>query len=269
MSKIIKSLHAVPAEAETKTISIRNLFEQMDFQEIHHVDQGKAEVETKVPTDEEIASRIEQQLLEAKERADQIIEEAEAHAKAIHEELQSLREQAEEEMKESILTAREQGYQEGFTQGHRDGQQDYEHLIEQAKTIISQSEQEFEKTIDSAEPVMIDLAAALTRRMIGMSLEEKPEIWSSLLKQVMVEVREHEHVKLYVHPDWYLQTSQQKEELEQLLSHTEKLYIYPDAGLMENGCMVESKHGRIDATLDRQLQELKTQLLEKWKEGSN
>ncbi len=172
-------------------------------------------------------------------------------------------------MEQAIIAAREQGYEEGFAQGQIDGQQTYDSLIEQAKTIISQSEQEFEKTIDSAEPVMIDLSIALTKKMIGLNLEENPAIWSALLKQVMLEVREHEHVKLYVHPDWYMQTTQQKEELEQLLSHTEKLYIYPDAGLMENGCIVESKYGRIDATLDRQLHELKTQLFEKWREGPN
>lgn len=234
-----------------------------------HQEEEQGDEQDQRPSKEELAKQIEEQLQEAEKRANQIIVDAEAHAKDIRDQLQLERQQAEKEIEEAIVAGYEQGYQEGFVKGQQDGEQTYISLIDQAKTIISQSELEFEKTIDSAEPVMIDLAVALTKRIIGKHLEDNPDTWSSLLKQVMLEVREHEHVKIYVHPDWYMQTTQQKEELEQLLSHTEKLYIYPDAGLMENGCVVETQYGRIDATLDRQLQELKTLLIEKWKEGPN
>src|SRR5690606_25122513 len=116
-----------------------------------------------------------------------------------------------------------------------------EQLINEAKEVIHQSETQFEKTIDSASPVIIELAAALAKRIVGTEMDRNDDVWSMLLQQVMLEVREHEQVKIYVHPNWYDKTIQQKEELEQLLSRTEKLYIYPDAGLQENGCIVETK----------------------------
>lgn len=266
LSRIIKSTNAVDQKQKPRTITVRNFYEEhlASHEENEHSEQMMT-----AKNDEQMVQNIEKELSEAKEQAKEIIQTAQEEASALQEQLQYEREQAELEIQQSIKAGHEKGYEDGFTQGTMDAKKSYEEKIAQATSIIQESEREFEKTIDSAQPIIIELAAALARRMIGIKLEEQEDIWSSLLTQVMQEVREHEHVKLYVHPDWYEQTLRQKDELEQLLSHTEKLFIYPDAGLMPNGCVVESKYGRIDATIDRQLQQLKQQLLAKLEEGSN
>ncbi len=207
------------------------------------------------------------ELEEAKQFATRLREEAEKEAMQIREAIEREKEAARAEIEAAIENGRQEGYKEGFAQGQIDGKNTYEETIIKAQQIVRLAEREYEKTIESAEHVIIELATELARRVIGKRVTEDETIWTSMLEQVMTEVREHEDVKLYVHPDWYEHTVQQKQELEQLLSRTEKLFIYPDAGLEENGCIVETRYGRIDATIDRQLLELKKQLLQKLEEG--
>jgi flagellar assembly protein FliH len=270
LSKVIKSLQTPNLKQESKKIIIRNLFEEGIY---NQVDENRATdqsnyVESKENRQERL-EMIEAEMEEAHKKANQLILEAEEEAKRILEQVELERRQAQLDIEQLKQEATEQGYQDGFTQGQNEGFRSYSSLIEQAHAIIAQSELEYEKTIESAEPVIVELATALANRMVDQQLDVNPEIWASLLKQVMSEVREHENVRIYVHPDWFERTSHQKEELEQLLSHTENLFIYPDAGLMSNGCVIESKYGRIEASVDKQLEELKTQLLVKLKEDEN
>ncbi|GAE36025.1 flagellar assembly protein FliH [Halalkalibacter akibai] len=268
MSKIIKSLYSPSDHKESKQILIKNLFEEGIYNKKDSVGNRSTDEDEQVDHFEEIKA-MEEQLEEAQARAEQLIAEANDQARAILEQAELERQQSLLEIEQLKQEALEQGYQEGFETGQQEGFQSYSVLIEQAQGIVAHSEQEFEKTVDSAQPVIVELATALAKRMLDLQFSEMPEIWSALLKQVMSEVREHENVRIYVHPDWFERTSHQKEELEQLLSHTENLFIYPDAGLMKNGCVIESKYGRIEATVDKQLEELKLQLLEKLKEGEH
>lgn len=270
LSKIIKSLQTPHSPTETKQITIRNLFEEGIFNklEFNH-DQKQLKDAAQSESLEERKKKIDAEIAEAERKASQLIADAKEQARGLVEQIEYERQQALIEIEHAKQEAVDQGYREGFEQGQNEGFESYSNFITQAQEIIKQSEQEYERTLDSAEPVIVELATALARRMINIQLTDHPEIWSSLLKQVMTEVREHENVKIYVHPDWFERTVHQKEELEQLLSHTENLFIYPDAGLMKNGCIIESRYGRIEASVDKQLEELKKNLLEVLKEGEH
>lgn len=264
LSRVIKSHNTIPASEQSKTISIKKLFQE----DGPAVEESEADNELiKQRSAAELEKEMEQKLSQAESKARQTVAEADDYAEQVRSQIEAERQQAEQQLQEAFEEARQQGYNAGFSEGQEAGRQTYDGFITEAQEIIASSQADYARTIESAEPVMIDLAVALAQRILGKKLEEDHENWAALLKQVMLEVREHEHVKIYVHPHWYTLTLQQKAELEQLLSHTEQLYIYPDSGLPENGCVVESKYGRIDATLDRQLEQLKVQLLEKWKEG--
>lgn len=266
LSKIIKSGYSKQRASEAKTISIIKKFQNEEL--VGNDDNSNAVVVEEQQRNKETAATVEleQKIEEKKLEAEAIIkkaqEEAEKIQRQIHEQLQN----AEQEQMQLFEQAKQSGFDEGYSQGQKEGLQSYNEFIEQAKNIVSMSEVQFNQQIEEAEPLIVELGVALANRIIGTELSEDHEKWNSMLRQVMGEVREHEHIKIYVHPDWYELTVQQKDELEQLLSHCEHLYIYPDAGLMKHGCVIETKHGRIDASVDRQLNELKAQLLAKLKE---
>ncbi|MCK0470752.1 flagellar assembly protein FliH [Halalkalibacter sp. APA_J-10(15)] len=270
MSKIIKSTHSNANQASKKTISIIKRFQRDD--EISHSQENDNNLENEQGNTEEdeknTLNRLKKDIEQQKAEAEAILHQAHQEADDIRQQIKEQLEHAEQEKDQLFEQAKQNGYEEGFSKGQNDGLQSYNELIDQAKNIVTQSEQQFNHRIEEAEPLIIELATALAKRIIGNQLIDDQQNWTSMLKQVINEVREHEDVKIYVHPDWYELTVSQQEELVQLLSHCDHLFIYPDAGLMKHGCVIETKHGRIDASMDRQLKELKTQLLAKLKEDS-
>ncbi|WP_157800861.1 flagellar assembly protein FliH [Bacillus solitudinis] len=263
MSNIIKSKNAEKSLAETKKIGIRKLFDENAFQDLTFGNETDKPLVDEAP---QIEKLIQQELEDAKQQAKQIIAEAQEEAEIIKGQMDEKQNQLEQDIEIAINNSQQQGFNEGFEQGKQSGFEEYSNLITEAKTIVQRAEEDYLQVIEQAEPVILDLASTLCYRIIGKGLELDEELWNSMLHQVMLEVREHENVKIYVHPLWYERTLLQKDELQRMLSHTEKLYIYPDAGLEEQGCLIETKFGRIDATIDSQLRQLKTQLFEKLRE---
>lgn len=266
MSKVIKSFEAYQVKTDLKTITIRNLADELKNRRLSESIQEDGISE--VLSESQVQKQLETALESAQVEADRIIESAKMEAEQIRQQIELDLSDAEIVKQKYYEEAKQQGYEDGYSNGQMEGLESYNSLIEQGKQIVKQSEEQFNQSVEDAEPVVLELSVELAKKILGTMLIKNDDNWHSLLKQVMNEFREHENVKLYVHPDWFDTTIKQKEELEQLLSHTEHLFIYPDSGLMRNGCIIESKHGRIDASLDSQLSELRTQLLEKLKEDS-
>ncbi|WP_017727310.1 flagellar assembly protein FliH [Halalkalibacterium ligniniphilum] len=268
MSKIIKTSYLSETKTESKVIELRTILLERDFS----LEIEKDELEEPVydlPSQEEVAEAINKQLAEAKEKAKAIVTEAEQQKEFIEKEMKARQERAQQEIENARKAAEEQGYQAGFSEGQIAGEASYSEQISEAKILVDLAKKDYLETIEEAEPVIIELAAALCQRIIETKLLEDEQLWDRLVKQVIQEVREHDQVNVFVHPKWYERTLQQKIELSGIIGHQEMLYVYPDATLPENGCTVETKFGRIDASLDSQLSELKQQLLEKLKEGND
>ena len=60
----------------------------------------------------------------------------------------------------------------------------------------------------------------------------------------------------------YEELLSKKEELMTIFSNVVNLFIYPDSDLSEDSCLIESSSGRIDASIDTQLSEIKVKLTE-------
>jgi flagellar assembly protein FliH len=261
LSRVIKSSHFPSSDKEAKKITIKKLFQYETFQPlIGHETHG--EEQQVIPMNQsDTEEAISQRLKESEEQANQLISEAKAEIKQMYDQLELDQVEAHNQQQLAYQEMQEQGYQEGLMNGRNDGFKEYASVIEEANSVIMSAKDEYYKIIERAEPVIVELAVELCHRMIGTQLKEEATTWNRLVQQVIKEVQEHEEVKIYVHPSWYERTRQQKEELQSLVTHTEELYIYADHGLSEYGCIIETKFGRIDATIDHQLNELKQQLL--------
>ncbi|MBU8907013.1 flagellar assembly protein FliH [Desertibacillus haloalkaliphilus] len=264
MSKIIKSSNANTEQPMARTIQLRNLSMQTEIvnDHIEEADESAVSVADKAREAEEL-------LAQANQKAEQIIASANQNVEQLYKELEQQQEQAQQDVEQAMNEAREAGYHDGFEEGNQAGKSEYSNLIQEAKQVIEASKKDYSERIEQSEPVIVELAIAVAEKIIGEALLEDQQKWESVVKQVIHEVREHREVKIYVHPSWYERTLQQKDELMTLLSYNDELFIYPDAQLADHGCVVESTFGRIDASVDSQLTEIKTRLLEKLKEDSD
>lgn len=258
LSKVIKSSFANQIETEKKTIALKKIL------------QAQTDNEIITDRDEQIASKkselADQELKRALEEADNIRKEAENEyqqfQQRMNDELIANQEQAEQLFKQ----AEDNGYNEGFQNGLQEGQKQYEAFIQEAKDIVAASKNDYFKRLEEAEPTIIHLALKVAEKVITETIEEKDERWLSVVKAVINEVREQEQVKLYIHPNWYELVMSYKDELLLLVPNCDHLYIYPDVHLDEHGCTIETAYGKIDASVDSQLTEIKRTLLAKLKE---
>lgn len=206
---------------------------------------------------------IHQQMEQAKTEANAIVSEARNQAQAILDEIQQARNQWEfEEKPMYIEQAQKEGYQQGKEDGIQQGYSEMAEILAHAKEIVALSKQDYEKRIEAAEPVILELAIKAAEKIIGLKLDETTDAFLSIVKRTIKQARDHREVQLHVHPTRYAFILSQKEELDAIFPKNTDFYIYPDEDLSENSCIIESENGRIDASVDSQLHELRTKLME-------
>ncbi|RKL68993.1 flagellar assembly protein FliH [Salipaludibacillus neizhouensis] len=165
--------------------------------------------------------------------------------------------------------AAEEGYNQGYSDAIEQVKKEYSAHIKQAENTVTVAKDDYLKKIESSEPIMLDLAITIAKKVIGETLADNEKSWLELLKKAVLEVREQEEVKLYVHPKWFELTLFHKNELQEIALHSRELLIYPDEYLQENGCIIETPYGQMDVSLDSQLLEIKKSLFEKLREGNS
>lgn len=249
LSRLIKSNFATPLLNQNKVISIKK-FHLPKEEQVIPIEKG--------PTKEEINQAIK----EAEKKAEQIIQEANDYAQstkiAIEEEIKRLNEEAVQIAEE----AKAQGYEDGLQQGRKRGYEEVQQLITEARQIVHQSKEDYLKKIESSEGMILQIGLSVAEKILGEELAKDEEIFLPIVKRAMKEVREAKEVQIQVNPSQYPLLIDKKDELLSLFPREVSLYIYPNGELGENDCIIESDHGRIDASVDQQLTLIKEKLFE-------
>ncbi|MDP4161467.1 MAG: flagellar assembly protein FliH [Bacillota bacterium] len=247
LSRLIKSQWTNSDQSEQKIISIK-MFD--------HAIAGDPQAIEKLQFEKN-------SLLEnARKQAEMMMQEATVHA-------QSIREQAQEEMQnwanEKAMLAEQaqiEGYDRGLQEGRELGYKEIDELIAFSRGIVESSKEEYRKQIEKSESTILDLAVKVAGKIIGGKLEGNPEEFLDIVKRALKEARDYREIQLHINPLHYQFLLSQKDELVALFPKETDLYIYPDENLSEKDCIIESANGRIDASVDSQLEEIKRKLLE-------
>ncbi|WP_162356494.1 flagellar assembly protein FliH [Metabacillus mangrovi] len=205
--------------------------------------------------------------LQAKVKSEEMISRAKSEAETVRHAIASEKENWETEKRRLEEEAREEGYREGLQYGRQDGFEQTSGLIREANSLIEMSRTDYHEKMESSEETIVTLAVRMAEKIIGHTLEENSELMSGMVRQLIKEVKDYEEIKLFVHPGRYEYVRSQKNELKQMLTNEQELYLYMDEGLSEFDCFVETSFGRIDASVQTQLQQLERQLKERLNEG--
>lgn len=256
MSSIIKSQFANDLSKREKTIQIKRFASAAPSGQ-----------------DEDLREIVEQQaenlMLEAQAKAEAIEQQSQMMLSQAKSQIELERQQWEEERQRIAQEAKRQGYEEGLRQGKQEGLQAYEALIDEAKALINLTKQDYYSYMESSEEIILQLGLTIAEKVIGQQLAQDPEKFLSLVRTAIKEVREHKEIQLFVSVSSYPFIQGYKEELMFLLNGETSLFIYPDEELEDTSCIIESSFGRIDASVDSQLDEIKKQLTELLKEDVN
>jgi flagellar assembly protein FliH len=201
-------------------------------------------------------------LEDAQNDAARIVAEAEIQKQAQNERLALEEQEWRIKIQHEAELAQKNGYESGYESGLAQGLDSWHTKLDEVKSFIDKTKQDYYEVLKEAEPQMVVLAVKAAEKIIGERLNETPETWVSMIKKLVKEVRESQEIKLYVPIDWFELTLSYREELKNLLQANANLFIYPDETLKENGAVIEFPFGKIDACLDVQLREIREKLLE-------
>ncbi|NNU86014.1 flagellar assembly protein FliH [Geobacillus sp. MR] len=203
----------------------------------------------------------------AKEEVAELRRQAEQYYAAVCEQLAQEQEQWRHEKERLMQEARTQGYEDGYAAGRDEALSEHREWIEQARRVAERANDEFYARLESATDMMLEVALKAAERIIGVTLENDRNAFLPLVRQVLQEVRRQTEVIVYVHPHCYEAVIGQQELLKSVFPHHVELFVYPDDALPEYGCLVETPFGRIDASVDTQLEQLREALYRRLKEG--
>ncbi|MGG3572093.1 flagellar assembly protein FliH [Bacillus gobiensis] len=193
-------------------------------------------------------------IAEAKAEAERITAEARA-------ELEKERQAWSSEKEKLIQSARQEGYDCGLELGKKEAENKYSSLIEKANKISDAARADYEEKLEGAQEEIINLAVALAKKVWNQK-EDDQEEFQSLVSQVINELKDYENISIFIDAKYVKYVYELKQELIQCLPHHCHLNIYADTEASKGTCYIETDFGRIDASIDTQLNELKAKLLE-------
>lgn len=260
LSKIIKFNYTQTNDENKRVITLRPLlYGSNSFEDDSPTPRNKIE---RIDLSE-IEAQAEMIKKNAKEQAASIVQQAENQFNEIMHQIEVEKKNWHAEKEHWIEMAKQEGYSEGFDLGKQEGFKEYKTIIDEAHKIVELSKIDYQKNIEQSEMTILNLAVKTAEKIMGYTLDLNPNVFLNLVKRVIKEVKAHQDIQINVHPMYYDLILSQKEEIKTLFnSPVTELYINPDDELEPTNCILESSFGRIDASIDSQLNELKTKLLQ-------
>ena len=204
------------------------------------------------------ATKLEQarmELVQVQQETNRIQEETQ-------ESIQLERENWTEEKQQWIEQAKAEGFQVGFEQGKTESITVYQDSLKQANHIVDLVKTDYQKTLEKTEDVIVQLAIHTAEKILEEKLQEQPKLFMHIVKSALKEIKNQSVISIYLHPVNYEIVLEQKAELKRILENDTKLSIYINEELAENACIIEHPFGQIDATVDTQLEQIRSALNE-------
>lgn len=264
MSNLIKSTHVVSLE-DLKKLELQRVHLHQGYQQVA----AASEPAEPQPDKDTIALReqilrdaesfAEERIQQAAAEADELLRQAQAQ---IEEWWNSQRAADAQQAEEARRAGFEQGAREGYASAEAELQRLWATPIDEAKQLLQEAHAVREQIIQEAEPFLVELSNAIAEKVIAKQLELEPAYTIELIRRALSRRREQGVIALCVAPSQFAFVQAAREELVLALDSQAELQILPDATVADNGCVIRSAFGSIDARIDTQLEEIKRELLE-------
>ena len=173
-------------------------------------------------------------------------------AEACQSESDKIRQAAEIEKKQ----AHDTGLAEGFEKGKQVAAGELENVIQRLRQAYMDIEKYRKQLYLKAEEDTVELALAVTRKIIGQEISVDRKIVLNVVKGALEKVIDHEKVKIRINPSDLETVKTALFQFLPLVENLENMHFEADAAITEGGCIVETNFGNIDAGIENQLDKI-------------
>lgn len=198
---------------------------------------------------------------EAAELSREIITAAEAEAEQIKQEaLREAGEIARQKAEELAAAAREEGYREGYREGLAKAEAEAEEIRARARRVLQAAEKQRSALLASLEQEIVGLSVEIAEKIVCQQLTLAPETILAVTREALHAARNRQSLTIYVNPADRQTVESQLGELQKLLAGPAALAVLADEAISPGGLVVETEHGRVDATLETRWETISTSL---------
>jgi flagellar assembly protein FliH len=222
------------------------------------------------PEVESAKNEAEAILLDAENTANRMLEDAAAQAEQLKQQAlaeiaewwEQKRQEAEQLFRETEAEARQAGFAQGVEEGKAFVIREEQQTIQTARDVLESAYRAKEQIIAEAEPFVVELSMEVAKKVIGQELSGAPEKILELARRVLRRSRVQGQITLCVNHRYFDFMEEHRHQLLALLDGQAELSIVPDYTVQDEGCVIRTPLGSVDARIDTQLQEIKQVLLE-------
>jgi len=216
---------------------------------------GQPSLEAKPRLDEELVQAAKQQAAELLAQANQEINEMKVRAD------REAAQEAERVKAVALEAAKQQGHATGLQQGLDEAKRQMAEQLKQTADIcnamVAAAEQESRRILLEAEPKIIELVLAISRKIICDEVEERPAVVLGLVRGALERVRDQNQIIIHVSPEDYEFILQSRQLLQTVVGAERSLTLTADAVLGKGGCLIETSFGTVEAGIDTQLESIR------------
>lgn len=162
---------------------------------------------------------------------------------------------AKQEANAMIEKIKQDAYEIGYNEGKKQGVQDVDANIEQAKDILNAMMQEKYNLITDLEPELVGLSIKIAEKIIGEQLNIDDTKYLSFISNAVKKASGSE-ISIFVHPKQFEKISELKQTLISQSHQIKSLSIFKKEVLDEFDCLIETDNGTIDAGVVTQIQKI-------------
>lgn len=163
---------------------------------------------------------------------------------------------------EAKQTGFDQGFLEGRTQAESTVRQECEDMISEARRVLEQAYELKRQIVKEAEPFLIEIGCAVAAKIVDHELTVSAERVKDLAVKTLARKRHKGVITLCVAPQQFAYLQDVRDELLLSIDSQAELQIVPDSSIRDQGCIVRTSFGSVDATIETQLAEIKKALIE-------
>ncbi len=218
---------------------------------------GLGELLTTTTSDELESEKLEKLLKEQEafleSRVDAVIAEANIKAKAIVE-------QANDNARFIYEDCKQKAFEEGYSEGIQKAEAESISLKQQYEQLIRENEEALDRQSRELEGRIVDTVCQVLDNITGICVSEYEETIVNIISRVLSKSENSSSYYIRVSAKDYQNVLSRKAELLDCVREDALVDIIQDADMMPNQCLIETDGNVIDAGLDEQLRNLKTNL---------
>jgi flagellar assembly protein FliH len=218
--------------------------------------------------------KVDPEALRQREEAGQVRAQAERFLAGAKAQAQALLQQAGADAASLKEKAKQDGYQEGFSQGTSDGYDTgvkqgeetglgrYTETVSRLQTLLENVQKEKEAYFNDREALLVELVVTVAAKVIAREVQTRPDHIANLLRHAIRKLADKSRLVVTVNPDDLERITQARADGLLSLPGVKQVEFLADDKMVMGGVRVASGNLTLDAALDSQLAELARVLLE-------